>query len=106
MFWKYRGSRRGCRFLLLLPTIGKVGGWVGLIGGYGRGGMDDQTLLDAVNAQILALLSGGAVEEWREGAHQVRHMPIDKLYTLKQTLENNIAAAGGGCVYRVVEGNI
>jgi hypothetical protein len=55
--------------------------------------MDDQTLLDATNAQILALINGGAVKGWSEGGHAVQHMSLAELYDFKVQLENRIAAA-------------
>lgn len=65
--------------------------------------MDDQTLLDLVNAQIAALLSGGAVKSWREGNHLVEHMSIVELYGLRTELENKIAEAAGGMLMPIRE---
>jgi hypothetical protein len=67
--------------------------------------MDDQTFLDLVDAQIAALLSGGAVKAWQEGSHKVEHMSITELYLLKQQLENRIAQAGGGMFLPIREIN-
>jgi hypothetical protein len=55
--------------------------------------VDDQTLLDLVDTQISALLSGGAVKSWGEGAHQVQHFSLAELMTLKRELEERIAQA-------------
>jgi hypothetical protein len=57
--------------------------------------MDDQTLLDAVNAQILALTTGG-IAEWQEGSHRVRHCSLRELLDMKRELENAIASAAAG----------
>lgn len=58
--------------------------------------MTDAELLALVDAQIAALLSGGAVQEWSEGGHQVRHMKLGELMQLKRELENRIAQAASG----------
>jgi hypothetical protein len=55
--------------------------------------VDDQTLLDLVNQQISALLSGGAVKSWGEGGHQVQHFSLAELMTLKRELETRIVEA-------------
>jgi hypothetical protein len=66
--------------------------------------MDDQALLDKVNAAIARLLDGGAVQRWSEGGHSVDHMPIDKLYALRTQLENQIAAAGAPLCFPITGG--
>jgi hypothetical protein len=55
--------------------------------------VDDQTLLDLVDAQISALLSGGGVQRWSEGGHAVEHMSLTELYKFKQQLETRLAQA-------------
>jgi hypothetical protein len=64
-------------------------------------GMTDQQLLDAVNAQLLALVSGG-VAEWKEGAHQVRHLSVSQLMAMRTDLENRINQASEGICFPVV----
>jgi hypothetical protein len=65
--------------------------------------MNDQAMLDLVDAAMAALLSGGAIAEWREGSHLVKQMTIDQLLALKQTLENRIVSAGGGMLLPIRE---
>jgi hypothetical protein len=70
------------------------------------GGVSDAELLELVNEAIAALLSGGAVQAWREGGHQISHMKIGELMELKQTLENRIAMADGGMCLPILEVDI
>jgi hypothetical protein len=65
--------------------------------------MSDQELLDKVDAQIAALLDGGAVKGWRDGSHGVEHLSLTELVRCKQQLENRIAQAGGGMLLPVRE---
>ena len=76
-------------------AVGKAGG--------DDGGMSDSELLDLVDTQIAALLSGGAVKSWEEGGHKVAHMSLLELYRFKQQLETRIAQAGGGMFLPVRE---
>jgi hypothetical protein len=64
--------------------------------------MDDQTLLDQVDAAILALLTGGAVKSWGEGQHRVEHMGLTELYAFKQQLETRIAQSTLPCCIPIV----
>jgi hypothetical protein len=64
--------------------------------------MDDQTLLTAVDAQILALLNGGAVRSWNEGGHAVVHMSLTELYAFKTQLETRIAQASSSMCVPVI----
>lgn len=68
--------------------------------------MTDQELLDLVDGQIAALLSGGAVKSWEDGGHKVTHLSLTELYRMKQQLETRIAQAGGGMFLPVREVNL
>lgn len=68
--------------------------------------MTDAELLDLADAQIAALLSGGAVKSWKEGGHEVLHMSLTELFAFKQQLETRIAQASGGMFLPVREVNL
>jgi len=87
-------ARAGACFSRLVPTVGTFAGPRARTAVH-DGGMSDQELLDKVDAQIAALLDGGAVKGWREGGHGVEHLSLAELYRFKEQLENRIAQAGG-----------
>lgn len=68
--------------------------------------MTDQELLDLVNAQIAALLNGGAVKAWKEGGHAVEHMSLSELMKTRNQLEQQIAQQSTGILLPVREVDI
>ena len=69
--------------------------------------MTDEDLLTLVDQQIAALLSGGAVQSWRDGQnHAVEHMSLGELRDFKNDLQNQIAQAGGGMLLPIREVNV
>lgn len=66
--------------------------------------MTNAELLALIDAEIAARLAGGAVDEWREGAHQVRHMPLDKLMAMRDRYANFVEQESS-CAVSVVESN-
>lgn len=64
--------------------------------------MTNAELLTLINDEIAARLAGGAVDEWREGAHQVRHTPLDKLMAMRERYANFVEQEAG-CAVSVVE---
>jgi hypothetical protein len=67
------------------------------------GSVTDEALLVLVDEAIAAILSGGAVKGWREGAHEVEHLSLNELLAFKREIENRLAAAGGGICLPVRE---
>lgn len=65
--------------------------------------MDDAALLDLVDTQIAALLTGGAVKAWKEGGHSVEHMSLGELYALKRDLEQRIEQTSRGILMPIRE---
>lgn len=58
--------------------------------------MDDQALFTRIDAVIEARLSGDAVTEYSVGGDTFRFTPIEKLYDMRERLQNRIGATSGG----------
>lgn len=58
----------------------------------------DQTMLDAIDAAILAIVTGKMSSTSKGGGASLTRLPLDKLQEMKRDYENRIAlAAGRGC---------
>jgi len=58
--------------------------------------MDDQTLLDELNALILKRIRGDAYIEYRSSVQQFRGSSLKELMAVRDELQQRINAASGG----------
>lgn len=59
-------------------------------------GMDDSALLTRIDAVIEARLNGDAVTEYSVGGDSFKFTPIERLYDMREKLQNRVAATSGG----------
>lgn len=59
-----------------------------------------------INSAIQTLLSGGAVAEWQEGPHKVKHQSLKELWARRDELQNQIYQSNNGITMPVIDANL